>query len=192
MMKAVVGNKIFRSWKAAAAAHGIKYTTWTNRVHLYGWDKARAATERLSLPAMHVVNGIEASRAAHCRRLGISPETVTKRLQRGSTIEDALSIPGRRKFLTAEDRRAARARMRARRVKSRLAKIQAYKTSLPCKDCGGKFSAEAMEFDHCRGKKSFAISQGAHKSLLAIATEIAKCDLVCANCHRMRTATRRK
>ena len=49
-----------------------------------------------------------------------------------------------------------------------------------------------MDFDHRLGEvKSFVISYapGRH-SLEAITAEIAKCDVVCANCHRLRTRDR--
>jgi len=62
----------------------------------------------------------------------------------------------------------------------------------PCMDCGGCFHPDAMEFDH-RGDapKLFSLSRGSRKSQAAIVAEIAKCDLVCANCHRLRSARRR-
>lgn len=45
-----------------------------------------------------------------------------------------------------------------------------------------------MDFDHVRGTKKFAISTYAHAvSSETLTKEIAKCDLVCANCHRERT-----
>lgn len=49
-----------------------------------------------------------------------------------------------------------------------------------------------MDFDHVRGKKSFNIGGGkmGTPSFEAIEVEIAKCDLVCANCHRIRTEKR--
>jgi len=47
-----------------------------------------------------------------------------------------------------------------------------------------------MEFDHVRGKKLFNLSKPPY-NLKRVAAEIAKCDLVCANCHRLRTASRR-
>jgi hypothetical protein len=61
----------------------------------------------------------------------------------------------------------------------------------PCMDCGGSFPPEAMEFDHRPGEpKHF---QPAHmKGWRAdrIERELAKCDLVCANCHAIRTRQR--
>ncbi len=59
--------------------------------------------------------------------------------------------------------------------------------SAPCLDCGQKFKPCQMDFDHVRGEKLANISQllGGATEILLI--EIAKCELVCANCHRVRT-----
>lgn len=62
----------------------------------------------------------------------------------------------------------------------------------PCTDCGETFHPDAMEFDHVRGEKWRNISRLTSASVDTIRKEIAKCDLVCANCHRVRTATRRQ
>lgn len=49
-----------------------------------------------------------------------------------------------------------------------------------------------MDFDHVRGTKKFNISDAGAKNALEVIAEIDKCDLVCANCHRIRTEERRK
>lgn len=75
----------------------------------------------------------------------------------------------------------------------RMAWMRAIKTKSPCKDCGGYFPPFAMEFDHLPGTtKVMAVSSMIHKtnSIDRIKQEIAKCDLVCANCHRVRTHIR--
>ena len=62
--------------------------------------------------------------------------------------------------------------------------------SVPCKDCGGKFPAICMDFDHRNPKKKIlAVSamRGRCWSLKKIVKEISKCDVVCSNCHRIRT-----
>ena len=64
--------------------------------------------------------------------------------------------------------------------------------SIPCMDCGGLFPPEAMDFDHVRGKKLFQIATSMGISLDRLEAELAKCDLVCANCHRIRTRKRHK
>jgi peptide subunit release factor 1 (eRF1) len=45
-----------------------------------------------------------------------------------------------------------------------------------------------MEFDHVRGEKVIGVGRMANQRfpITAIDEEIAKCDLVCANCHRLR------
>lgn len=66
--------------------------------------------------------------------------------------------------------------------------------SKPCHDCGGKFEVCCMDFDHRMGTiKTYNIGSmfAHHYSQELIATELKKCDLVCANCHRIRTRERR-
>jgi hypothetical protein len=61
----------------------------------------------------------------------------------------------------------------------------------PCADCGNKYPREAMDFDHL-GDKEFTISN--MKNVVSrerLEAEIAKCDVVCSNCHRTRTKERR-
>jgi hypothetical protein len=60
----------------------------------------------------------------------------------------------------------------------------------PCADCGQTFPPWVMDFDHRDPKaKSFGLAAG--KALLksrdVLLAEIAKCDIVCANCHAVRT-----
>lgn len=61
----------------------------------------------------------------------------------------------------------------------------------PCADCGVEYPHFVMEFDHRDPlTKKFAIGAALSgtRSWKSIEAEIAKCDLVCANCHRIRTA----
>ena len=58
--------------------------------------------------------------------------------------------------------------------------------SKPCKQCGGKFPTYVMEFHHRESsKKEFMIGHGRGRTREAVIKEIAKCDLLCANCHRI-------
>ena len=60
--------------------------------------------------------------------------------------------------------------------------------SRPCADCGRSFASECMDFDHVRGTKCYTISSAYRwASMENLVEEIAKCDVVCANCHRART-----
>lgn len=61
--------------------------------------------------------------------------------------------------------------------------------SHPCVDCG-ESDPLVLEFDHVC-EKTFGISQGLRdRNWMSVLDEMAKCDVVCANCHRRRTAHR--
>lgn len=62
----------------------------------------------------------------------------------------------------------------------------------PCTDCNIQYPPPAMEWDHVRGVKFMAVSAMTMYSEKRILAEIEKCDLVCANCHNMRTYNQRK
>jgi hypothetical protein len=63
--------------------------------------------------------------------------------------------------------------------------------NVPCADCGNKYPIECMDFDHLpEFNKSFTISHS-RKSIKLIEEEIKKCEVVCSNCHRIRTSKRR-
>jgi hypothetical protein len=66
------------------------------------------------------------------------------------------------------------------------------KEGVPCADCGGTFHPAAMEWDHLPGtEKRGAVSNLARfLSQASILAEIEKCELVCANCHAVRTYNR--
>lgn len=65
--------------------------------------------------------------------------------------------------------------------------------NVACMDCGGRFPACAMDFDHRPGTvKAFQLSNSSGRCPASVIREIEKCDVVCANCHRVRTFYRRK
>lgn len=80
-----------------------------------------------------------------------------------------------------------------RRREERLQLVRNLKES-PCADCEQEYPFYVMEFDHREGEgKVDAIANlAANGSLKALFTELEKCDLVCANCHRARTYFRRQ
>ena len=61
-----------------------------------------------------------------------------------------------------------------------------------CPDCGEEKQWFQMDFDHVRGVKKFSLSQYHRhtQSLKVVQAEVAKCDIVCACCHRLRTYIR--
>lgn len=80
------------------------------------------------------------------------------------------------------------------RNKDRLAlfrQIIANAKSNACLDCHQTYHPYVMDFDHVRGVKKFNIAAISNiSSEKALRDEIAKCDVVCSNCHRMRTLMR--
>ncbi len=65
---------------------------------------------------------------------------------------------------------------------------------VPCLDCRRTFPPYVMDFDHRPNEeKLFTVSEGIARnvSMRRIMSEIEKCDIVCSNCHRIRTYQRR-
>lgn len=63
-----------------------------------------------------------------------------------------------------------------------------YKIKLGCKDCGYKKHHSALDFDHVKDNKVFNVCFA--KSITQAIKEIKKCEVVCSNCHRVRTYNR--
>jgi hypothetical protein len=79
-----------------------------------------------------------------------------------------------------------------RRQTAFFAWYAALKEGKPCADCGRTFHPVAMQWDHRPGTtKTADLSRlRSTTSKRRVLDEIAKCDLVCANCHAVRTFTR--
>lgn len=83
-----------------------------------------------------------------------------------------------------------------RRHHENMDAYRALKESTPCTDCKRFFPHYVMEYDHVpeRGEKrvNVAVMAGTRKLTAAtLVAEMKKCDLVCANCHAIRTHNRR-
>ena len=63
---------------------------------------------------------------------------------------------------------------------------------VPCVDCGVEYPPYVMDFDHVRGEKVVNLSRLRNSRLAwaKLMAEVEKCEVVCANCHRIRTQTR--
>jgi len=72
--------------------------------------------------------------------------------------------------------------------------LQLVKEQTPCADCGKQYPYYVMEFDHInsdrtrRGKNgNGCIGSLTSQRWNVVLQELAKCEVVCANCHRVRT-----
>lgn len=70
--------------------------------------------------------------------------------------------------------------------------INEYLKNNPCIDCG-ETNLVVLDFDHVKGQKFNAVGQLATSgySIEVIKNEIQKCEVRCANCHRIKTAKER-
>jgi hypothetical protein len=84
---------------------------------------------------------------------------------------------------------------RSLRYKEKLKVILREAKDIPCVDCGVQYPPYVMDFDHREGEKKLinvsALNAHRYVTITQFLAEIAKCDLVCANCHRQRTHERR-
>lgn len=80
--------------------------------------------------------------------------------------------------------------LRRKRVgEERMRMLVDYLREHPCVDCG-EDDVLVLEFDHLEDKLFGIGAAFRDRPLQAILAEMAKCEVVCANCHRRRTATR--
>ena len=79
------------------------------------------------------------------------------------------------------EKRAAR----ERQMRQLITKLK----DMPCADCGQRYPYYVMDFDHRDPsvKEANVSSMAKTGSKRRILEEVAKCDVVCANCHRIRT-----
>lgn len=85
--------------------------------------------------------------------------------------------------------------MQSKRAKKRAAKWRLagmMKTSIGCVDCGYNTSAYALQFDHIGDDKKGSVSNLIRSDYCwdTVKAEISKCEVVCANCHAVRTKQR--
>lgn len=104
--------------------------------------------------------------------------------KRAATLRKARKTPG--------DERARNEKARTLRLRSSRKELLVSLKSKPCADCGRSYPPYVMQFDHRdpRQKTKRFRSPGAmaaRASMEAFLVEIAKCDVVCANCHAERT-----
>ena len=77
----------------------------------------------------------------------------------------------------------------ARRRKEMVAFLTVYKLLSGCVDCGYRDNPDALQFDHIRDKHRLI---GSFSSVRSCLPELRKCEVRCANCHALVTASRRR
>lgn len=91
------------------------------------------------------------------------------------------------------NRRTAKLPPSWRRILEHQDRNDVIKLGLGCADCGWAEWPRGLEWDHVRGKKLANVSAliGNGRPWTEVEAEMAKCDVVCSNCHRIRSAERR-
>ena len=103
-----------------------------------------------------------------------------------SNPKEYQKIASRKHYLANKEKVKARTIARKQEIRAYVDKL---KSETPCTDCGNKYPPYVMDFDHLPqfdkvDHIAVLANGGSWKKLL---DEIKKCELVCSNCHRIRT-----
>ena len=99
-----------------------------------------------------------------------------------------------RRARAPEHARAVRRRSTRKKILEVVERVRLLKAK-PCSDCGGTFPHYVMHFDHRDATTKVKAIATLIRNTVAwsrVEAEIAKCDLVCANCHSVRTWMRKE
>ena len=119
---------------------------------------------------------------------GLYFRTYTGKLNKNGLFKESwLTEDALNRFRGAQKKSAER--WQKERHKENKSFVDSYKVDAGCCNCGFNSHPSALDFDHIdRNKKSFNISEkyGA-LTLDKIKSEIMKCRVICANCHRIKS-----
>ena len=115
-----------------------------------------------------------------------------RRGQRDSHCRPCRSAYGKEHYAANRQRYIDQAQLVKQRVRlERTVLLLAFFRTHPCLDCG-ETDPVVLEFDHI-GEKRFNVGEALLSRIWqAVVEEIEQCEVVCANCHRRRTARRRR
>ncbi len=104
--------------------------------------------------------------------------------------KECMKLRGRKYYHDNRDRQLHLALLRRHKayLEKRAFTIKA--KDKPCADCGIKYSHYVMDFDHKEDSEKIndiSYMMTRNWSLEKIKKEILKCEVVCSNCHRIRT-----
>lgn len=105
--------------------------------------------------------------------------------------KDCMKQRGRKYYHDNKDRQLRLALIRRRKSyyikRDYVNKVK----DVPCADCGQKYPFYVMDFDHRDGSDKLGhVAHMLSHSIKYLEKEIQKCDIVCSNCHRIRTYKR--
>jgi hypothetical protein len=136
------------------------------------WPTCCAKDEELPASAFYLVASRSDGLSSQCRGCH---HGVQRRYYARNASAERLRTRGRKKRVRAENR----------------GRVLDYLRVHPCVDCG-KPDLVVLEFHHVRGEKRDAVACLLRDRVWwAVAAEIAKCEVLCANYHRRRTASER-
>lgn len=94
-------------------------------------------------------------------------------------------------YATHKDEQVARVAVRGAEWRRMASDIIAWYKDQPCTDCKRRYPPYVMDFDHRDGNTKVNNVAGMRGwPLKKLVAEIEKCDVVCSNCHRIRTHLR--
>ncbi|HVV38681.1 MAG TPA: hypothetical protein VHC63_18885 [Acidimicrobiales bacterium] len=109
---------------------------------------------------------------------------------RKSHCKACVRMKSRAHYASNKTSYAARIRRYKRRKRAdRLDFLVRYLETHPCVDCG-ETDPLVLEFDHLRDKRFNIGGEFLWRTWDEVLTELDKCEVRCANCHRRRTAAR--
>lgn len=131
----------------------------------------------------------------HCNSCNLDKEEIEfskRKLRSGKEILQAIckscnKIAHRKHYVENKQDYIEKARKNSKKNVELVNKI---KEETPCKDCNNFYPCYVMDFDHLRDKLYGIASITRAKSKKTLLDEIAKCEVVCSNCHRIRTHKR--
>ena len=128
-------------------------------------------------------------RCAICQEVKPSTEFHKSTTGQYAYCRDCRNAYDRRYY--AERGKAARKARKRSSIDAAREWMNSLKEGVPCADCGEVFPVFVMHWDHLPGfEKVGAIGSMIGRRRELILEELKKCELVCANCHVMRTVTR--
>lgn len=161
------------------------------------WFGTKRAPVRIRLPRLGIGNGNLVSNMKECSNCKISKPENEFRFR--NKLKSTLM--GRCKSCTqaydkkwyqsrTEEHGTVRNKQLKAWKKNRIKEFDVRFKNAPCADCQKTYPPYVMDFDHKHSKKFGISGKKLELSWEELEEEVAKCDLVCSNCHRERTHQR--